>query len=121
MNVAAKGDNASIPPAAAWKLTPGAKYVHYCDNETIQGVEFRGAPGAWPAASFTLTLGAAGLFPMQCSAMRPICGAICTSHTNLLACMKYRTGMTTNPPLVGMTRLKGLLVLLAGAWQLFRS
>ena len=49
VNVAAKGDNASVPPAAAWKLTPGAKYVHYCDNETIQGVEFHGAPGACAA------------------------------------------------------------------------
>ena len=36
VNVAAKGDNASIPPLSAWKLTPGARYVHYCDNETIQ-------------------------------------------------------------------------------------
>ena len=36
VNIAAKGDNASIPPPSAWKLTPGARYVHYCDNETIQ-------------------------------------------------------------------------------------
>jgi phosphoserine aminotransferase len=43
-NVVAKGDNKSIPDAATWKLTPGAKYVHYCDNETIQGVEFKAAP-----------------------------------------------------------------------------
>ena len=34
-NVAAKGDNKSIPPRDSWKLTPGAKFVHYCDNETI--------------------------------------------------------------------------------------
>jgi phosphoserine aminotransferase len=34
-NLAAKGDNKSIPPRDSWKLTPGAKYVHYCDNETI--------------------------------------------------------------------------------------
>ena len=24
--------------------SPDAKYVHYCDNETIQGVEFKGVP-----------------------------------------------------------------------------
>jgi phosphoserine aminotransferase len=50
-NAAAKGDNSCIPPPAAWKLTPGAKYVHYCDNETIQGVEFHGAPGAYLGCS----------------------------------------------------------------------
>ncbi len=40
-NLAAKGDNKSIPPPSTWKLTPGSKYVHYCDNETIGGVEFK--------------------------------------------------------------------------------
>ncbi|KAK9829638.1 hypothetical protein WJX72_007009 [[Myrmecia] bisecta] len=44
VNLVAKGDNKSIPQRSNWKLTPGAKYVHYCDNETIQGVEFKGAP-----------------------------------------------------------------------------
>lgn len=44
VNVAAKGDNKSIPAVGTWKLTPGAKYVHYCDNETIQGVEFQSPP-----------------------------------------------------------------------------
>ena len=34
-NLAAKGDNKSIPPVDSWKLTPGAKFVHLCDNETI--------------------------------------------------------------------------------------
>lgn len=24
--------------------SPDAKYVHYCDNETIQGVEFKSVP-----------------------------------------------------------------------------
>ena len=33
---AAKGDNASIPAPETWKLSADAKYVHYCDNETIQ-------------------------------------------------------------------------------------
>ena len=33
---AAKGDNVSIPDPSTWKLSPDAKYVHYCDNETIQ-------------------------------------------------------------------------------------
>ncbi len=35
-NIVAKGDNRSIPARNTWKLSPGAKYVHYCDNETIQ-------------------------------------------------------------------------------------
>lgn len=44
VNIAATGDNASIPAPSSWKLTPNAAYVHYCDNETIQGVEFKSAP-----------------------------------------------------------------------------
>ena len=35
VNVAAKGDKASIPPRDSWQLSPDAKYVAYCDNETI--------------------------------------------------------------------------------------
>eukprot|EP01026_Neomeris_dumetosa_P052015 TRINITY_DN4589_c0_g2_i2.p2 TRINITY_DN4589_c0_g2~~TRINITY_DN4589_c0_g2_i2.p2 ORF type:complete len:223 (-),score=30.89 TRINITY_DN4589_c0_g2_i2:51-671(-) len=35
-NVAAKGDNKSIPPPSEWKLSENGKYLHYCDNETIQ-------------------------------------------------------------------------------------
>jgi phosphoserine aminotransferase len=45
-NVVAKGDNKSIPPRSSWNLSPDAKYFHYCDNETIQGVEFKAAPEA---------------------------------------------------------------------------
>ena len=37
VNIAAKGNNKSIPERSNWKLKPGARYVHYCDNETIQG------------------------------------------------------------------------------------
>jgi len=44
VNVAATGDNKSIPARDTWNLSPNAKYVHYCDNETIGGVEFQGAP-----------------------------------------------------------------------------
>ena len=39
-----QGDNTSAPPTSEWKLSPDSKFVHYCDNETIQGVEFKGAP-----------------------------------------------------------------------------
>ena len=50
-NCAAKGDNKSIPPRDSWKLTPGAKFVHYCDNETI-GVRSRARSArALPAGS----------------------------------------------------------------------
>ncbi|PNH11062.1 Phosphoserine aminotransferase, chloroplastic [Tetrabaena socialis] len=44
VNIAAKGDNKSIPEVSTWKLSPDARYVHYCDNETIGGVEFKSAP-----------------------------------------------------------------------------
>lgn len=44
VNVAAKGDNKNVPARDGWKLSQGAKYLHYCDNETIQGVEFKGTP-----------------------------------------------------------------------------
>lgn len=43
-NLVAKGDNKSIPDAATWKLSKSAKFVHYCDNETIGGVEFKSVP-----------------------------------------------------------------------------
>jgi phosphoserine aminotransferase len=33
-----------IPDASTWVLTPNAKYFHYCDNETVNGVEFPSVP-----------------------------------------------------------------------------
>jgi phosphoserine aminotransferase len=33
-----------IPPKSEWKLDPEAAYVHYCDNETVNGVEFKYTP-----------------------------------------------------------------------------
>jgi len=44
VNLVAKGDNKSVPARDSWKLSPDAKYVHYCDNETIGGVEFQSPP-----------------------------------------------------------------------------
>eukprot|EP00798_Chlamydomonas_sp_ICE-L_P016460 gene16460-22681_t len=43
-NLVAKGDGKSIPDPSTWTLSEGSKYVHYCDNETIGGVEFKSAP-----------------------------------------------------------------------------
>lgn len=37
VNLVAKGDNKSVPAKDSWKLSNDAKYVHYCDNETIGG------------------------------------------------------------------------------------
>ena len=34
----------ALPPREAWQLTPGAAYVHYTPNETIQGVAFHEVP-----------------------------------------------------------------------------
>jgi phosphoserine aminotransferase len=33
-----------IPAASSWKLSSEAAYLHICQNETIDGVEFQGAP-----------------------------------------------------------------------------
>jgi phosphoserine aminotransferase len=38
------GDFHHIPEPAAWQLSPGARYVHICSNETIHGVEFHTLP-----------------------------------------------------------------------------
>ncbi len=46
-NVAADAESGgyrSIPPQEAWRLSPGAAYVHVTANETIHGVEFRELP-----------------------------------------------------------------------------
>eukprot|EP00448_Togula_jolla_P020230 CAMPEP_0170589028 /NCGR_PEP_ID=MMETSP0224-20130122/11139_1 /TAXON_ID=285029 /ORGANISM="Togula jolla, Strain CCCM 725" /LENGTH=368 /DNA_ID=CAMNT_0010912773 /DNA_START=78 /DNA_END=1184 /DNA_ORIENTATION=- len=34
----------TIPGKGDWKLDPEAAYVHYCDNETVNGVEFSYTP-----------------------------------------------------------------------------
>jgi len=34
----------TIPDASTWKLDPEAAFVHYCDNETVNGVEFASIP-----------------------------------------------------------------------------
>lgn len=49
VNIVTTGDNASIPAPSTWSLSPNAKYVHYCDNETIQGVEFKSPPAVGDA------------------------------------------------------------------------
>merc|ERR1712217_588038 len=36
----------SIPAESEWKLSPDALYVHYTDNETVHGVEFKSVPDA---------------------------------------------------------------------------
>lgn len=50
-NLAAEGDNASIPDRSLWSLGDPAKtaYLHICANETIQGVEFKATPADLPA------------------------------------------------------------------------
>ena len=41
-----------IPDPAGWSLSPDAAYVHVTANETIHGVEFRGAPDGGGAPLF---------------------------------------------------------------------
>eukprot|EP00897_Mesotaenium_endlicherianum_P004605 jgi/Mesen1/4172/ME000219S03299 len=43
------GKYTSIPAQSEWNLTAGAKCVHICANETIQGVEFKDYPEAGDA------------------------------------------------------------------------
>ncbi|XP_042238425.1 probable phosphoserine aminotransferase isoform X2 [Homarus americanus] len=33
-----------VPDRSCWKLDPEASYVYYCDNETVEGVEFQSVP-----------------------------------------------------------------------------
>lgn len=33
-----------IPPVSQWTLSPGAAYVHYCPNETVDGIALREIP-----------------------------------------------------------------------------
>ena len=39
-----EGELLSIAPGHEWDLDPQAAYLHFCDNETIQGVAFPGTP-----------------------------------------------------------------------------
>ncbi|RZC39048.1 phosphoserine aminotransferase, partial [Asbolus verrucosus] len=36
----------SIPPESTWTLSPDASYLYYCDNETVDGVEFPYVPNS---------------------------------------------------------------------------
>jgi len=38
------GKYTTIPEPSEWKLDPEACYVHYCANETVNGVEFKSTP-----------------------------------------------------------------------------
>ncbi len=38
----------TIPPRAGWRLRDDARYLHYCVNETIDGVEFEQPPAGVP-------------------------------------------------------------------------
>jgi len=47
VNIAASSEDANfsyVPNQSAWKLDPGAAYVHVCTNETIGGVEYHWTP-----------------------------------------------------------------------------
>ncbi len=48
INVAASSEDngkfTTVPDQSSWQLTDGAAYVHYCANETVDGVQFPGIP-----------------------------------------------------------------------------
>ena len=39
-----QANNNSIPDSETWQLSSESRFVHYCDNETIGGVEFKSPP-----------------------------------------------------------------------------
>lgn len=39
-----KSDYNTCPEPSEWNIDPNAKYFHYCDNETIQGLQFLDFP-----------------------------------------------------------------------------
>ena len=39
-----QGESLRIAPQHEWSLSPNATYVHYCDNETVNGIAFPGVP-----------------------------------------------------------------------------
>ena len=46
-NIACNGKSSkftSIPDPSTWKLNPSARFTHYCDNETVHGVEYNYTP-----------------------------------------------------------------------------
>ncbi len=43
-DVAYKGNERLIPPPSEWTLSKEASYLHYCPNETVEGVEFDYVP-----------------------------------------------------------------------------
>lgn len=44
MVIPQRDKHVNIPPKSEWNLDPNASYVYYCDNETIDGVEFDTVP-----------------------------------------------------------------------------
>ena len=47
VNVAASNadtGHTSLPNASSWKLSPNARYVHVCSNETVHGIEMHDLP-----------------------------------------------------------------------------
>lgn len=34
----------TVPPKEEWKIDPTGAYFHYCDNETVHGVEYNDFP-----------------------------------------------------------------------------
>ncbi|RUS24858.1 pyridoxal phosphate-dependent transferase [Jimgerdemannia flammicorona] len=52
-----RGAYTSVPPASEWRLSgPDAAYVYYCDNETVDGVEFSTVPDIDPAVPLVVDM-----------------------------------------------------------------
>lgn len=41
----------AIPPESSWRLSPKSAFVYYCDNETVDGVEFPAFPKCLESSS----------------------------------------------------------------------
>lgn len=33
-----------VPPLEEWEYNPDSSFLHYCDNETVEGLEFQFTP-----------------------------------------------------------------------------
>eukprot|EP01124_Arcella_intermedia_P022022 TRINITY_DN3188_c0_g1_i1.p1 TRINITY_DN3188_c0_g1~~TRINITY_DN3188_c0_g1_i1.p1 ORF type:complete len:378 (-),score=80.40 TRINITY_DN3188_c0_g1_i1:618-1616(-) len=46
----------TIPPSTSWVQNPKAPYIFYCDNETVDGIEFSGIPSTLPGVPLVVDM-----------------------------------------------------------------
>ncbi len=82
VNVAANSaaqQYSTIPPVSEWRCNPNAAYLHYTDNETVNGVEF----ASIPEVAVPLIIGYIFRFGHSSHRGRRIWRGMCGSEKNL--------------------------------------